>query len=101
MKKFRSFLTLFLLVSATAVFVACEEEDTSSVNDGCEQHLEDLATTLANKSNTFSNNPTRSNCNAVRTAALNLIDAANDCDYGYLYEDQAQYWIDLDCSVFD
>ncbi len=104
MKKLRQLSTVFVLFAVTAFAIACEEEESSSVsnNDNCADGLIALSDILVAKSNTFSNSPTTSNCNALRTAALNLLDAAHDCDeYGYLYEKTAQYWIDLDCSDFD
>ncbi|MCW4467848.1 hypothetical protein OGH69_02635 [Flavobacterium sp. MFBS3-15] len=91
-----------MLIFAGAFAVSCEEEETSSVSDDCYDDLIELSDILVARSNTFSNNPTSSNCSSLRTAALNLLDAAQDCDeYGYLYEETAQYWIDLDCSDFD
>lgn len=103
MKKFRKLSLAFALSAMTMFAVACEEEEAAPVNNAdCYEGLVSLSDILVAKSNTFSNSPTTSNCSALRTAALNLLDAAQDCDeYGYLYEDTAQYWIDLDCSDFD
>lgn len=101
MEKLKKFSLLFMLCIATAGMISCEEEEEDYVYDNCSENLESLANTLVNASNTFSNNPTVSNCNSVRNAALNLIDAAENCEYGYLYEDQAEFWLDYDCSVFE
>ncbi len=102
MKKIKQISAAFVLIFAGAFAVSCEEEETSSVSDDCYDDLIELSDILVARSNTFSNNPTSSNCSSLRTAALNLLDAAQDCDeYGYLYEETAQYWIDLDCSDFD
>ena len=104
MKTLRNFFMVFALVVATGAMIACEEEEPTSINnsDDCYDELVALAEILNEKSNIFSNNPTSSTCSAMRTAALNLIQAAQDCDeYGYMYEDAAQAWLDVDCSAFD
>lgn len=105
MKTLRKFLMVLALVATTGAMIACEEEEPTSINtnnDDCYDELVALAEILNEKSNTFSNNPTSSTCSAMRTAALNLIQAAQDCDeYGYMYEDAAQAWLDVDCSVFE
>lgn len=104
MKTLRNFFMVFALVVATGAMIACEEEEPASINnsDDCYDELVALAEILNEKSNIFSNNPTSSTCSAMRTAALNLIQAAQDCDeYGYMYEDAAQAWLDVDCSAFD
>ncbi|RYJ42731.1 hypothetical protein NU09_1830 [Flavobacterium beibuense] len=91
-----------MLLSVPAAFVSCEEEETTDVsNDACLDQLETLSDILYEKTLVFSNNATPSTCSAVRTAALNLISAAEDCGYGYLYTEQTQFWLDYDCSVFD
>ncbi|MGQ2984237.1 hypothetical protein [Flavobacterium sp.] len=102
MKKLKQLSLALVLFGVTAFAVSCEEEESSSVSSDCGDDLIALADILVTRSNTFSTNPTSGNCSSLRTAALNLLSAAEDCDeYGYLYEDQAQYWIDLDCSQFD
>ena len=98
----RKLLLLLMLLSVPAAFVSCEEEETTDVsNDACLDQLETLSDILYEKTLIFSNNATPSTCSAVRTAALNLINAAEDCGYGYLYTEQTQFWLDYDCSVFD
>lgn len=96
---------VFTLVIATGAMISCEEEEPTTLDtnsDDCYDELVALAETLNEKSNIFSNNPTSSTCSAMRTAALNLIQAAQECDeYGYMYEDAAQAWLDVDCSAFD
>ncbi|AWH85593.1 hypothetical protein HYN59_10945 [Flavobacterium album] len=103
MKKIKKLSFAFALAAMSVFAVACEEEEPSSVNNNnCYDGLVALSDVLVSKSNTFSNAPTSSNCSALRTAALNLLDAAQNCDeYGYLYEETAQYWVNLDCSDFD
>ncbi|QEE51109.1 hypothetical protein FUA48_16465 [Flavobacterium alkalisoli] len=102
MKTMRKLLLLLMLLSVPAAFVSCEEEETTDVsNDACLDQLETLSDILYEKTLIFSNNATPSTCSAVRTAALNLINAAEDCGYGYLYTEQTQFWLDYDCSVFD
>lgn len=101
MKTIKTILLMCMLLTIPAAFVACEEEEPTTVEEDCLGELEGLADVLYNSSMTFSNNPTSSNCSSVRTAALNLINAAENCGYGYLYEDQTQFWLDYDCSEFD
>ena len=105
MKTLRKIFMVFALVTATGAMIACEEEEPTSINnnsDDCYDELVALAEILNEKSSIFSNNPTSSTCSAMRTAALNLIQAAQECDeYGYMYEDAAQAWLDVDCSAFD
>lgn len=103
MKTMRKLLLLLMLLSVPAAFVSCEEEETTDVggNDACLEQLETLSDILYEKTLVFSNNATPSTCSAVRTAALNLINAAENCGYGYLYTEQTQFWLDYDCSVFD
>ncbi len=102
MKNLKKHLIAVALFSVTIFAVSCEEEQAAAVSSNCGDELVALADVLVSKSNTFSANPTASNCSAVRTAALNLLNAANACDeYGYLYEEQASFWRDLDCSEFN
>ena len=104
MKIMKKILLLFMFMAATTAFVSCEEEEPTNVsggNDACLEQLEVLADILYEKTMIFSNNATPSTCQAVRTAALNLIDAAEDCGYGYLYTEQTQFWLEYDCSVFE
>lgn len=104
MKKMKQLSMGFVLFAVTAFAVACEEEEPSSVSgNDCGDELVELADVLVSRSTTFSSNPTSSNCSSVRTAALNLLNAAEDCDeYGSAYTgEQIQYWVDLDCSEFD
>ena len=106
MKSMKKLLLLFKLVGATTAFVSCEEEEPTDLGGGatgdvCLEELEILSDILYEKSITFSNNATPSTCEAVRTAALNLINAAENCGYGYLYTDQTQFWLDYDCSIFE
>mgnify|MGYP006144699215 CR=1 FL=1 len=105
MKQIKRFSVLIMLFVATAGVIACEEEEPARVNsnnsDNCMAELENLSDILYNKSMTFNSNPTNSNCNAVRTAALNLINAAENCGYGDLYEGQTETWLSIDCTVFD
>jgi len=93
---------LAVLVSATIFAVACEEEESSSVSSSnCYEEVQALADILVTRSNTFSNNPTTGNCNSLRSAAINMLSAAEDCDGGAAFAEQAQFWVDYDCSVFD
>ncbi len=103
MKTMKKLLLMFMLLGATTAFVSCEEEEPTDVSggDACLAELEVLADILYDASMTFSNNATPSTCEAVRTAALNLINAAENCGYGYLYTDQTQFWLDYDCSLFE
>ncbi|WP_330443023.1 hypothetical protein [Flavobacterium sp. C4GT6] len=102
-KTIKTIMILCMLLTVPIAFVSCEEEETTEVsgNDACLDQLEILADILYEKTLVFSNNATPSTCSAVRTAALNLINAAEDCGYGYLYQEQAQFWIDYDCSIFN
>jgi len=102
MKTLRAFLLMMVLIAAPTAFISCEEEeDPVEVTDDCLAELEGLSNILVEKSNTFSANPTSSNCNALRTAALNLMNHATSCGYGYLYEEQTDFWLSYDCSDFD
>jgi len=105
MKTLKRLFMVVTLVIATGAMISCEEEEPASLDttgDDCYDELVTLAEILNEKSNIFSNNPTSSTCSAMRTAALNLINAAQQCDeYGYMYEDAAQAWLDVDCSAFD
>lgn len=102
MKQIKRISLVIMLFVATAGMIACEEEEPTTVTGGgCEDELEELADILYNRSMTFNSNPTNSNCNSVRSAALNLINAAEDCGYGDLYEGQTETWLSLDCNVFD
>lgn len=104
MKQIKRISLVLMLFVATAGMIACEEEEPTTVNDvngGCEDELANLADILYDRSMTFNSNPTNSNCNSVRNAALNLINAAEDCGYGEYYEGQTETWLSLDCNVFD
>jgi hypothetical protein len=100
MKKTKLFLSLLFV---GAIFMSsCEGEESSTTSGNC-SGLESLAVTLNQKSEAFNANPNSSNCSAMRTAALNLIEAAQDCDGATAeqYEAAAQAWLDIDCSAFD
>lgn len=101
MKTIKTILLMCMLLTVPATFIACEEEEPTSVDDDCLGQLESMSDILYNASLTFSNNPTSSNCSAVRTAALNLINAAENCGYGYMYAEQTEFWVNYDCSEFD
>ena len=95
-KRLPGMLLLMLLMTIGIMFSSCEGEEDSG--GGCEDALVTLSEALSTKSQTYSANPTESNCNAVRTAALNLINKATSCGYGSLYEDQTDFWLSLDCT---
>lgn len=101
MKKTKLFLSMLFV--AAAFTVSCEGEESSSTGGtGC-TGLESLANTLNAKAQTFNSNPTSSNCSAMKTAALNLLNAAKNCDGATAaqYQAAAEAWNDVDCSAFD
>lgn len=102
MKTLKNLTLLFAVLLSTAVMISCEEEEPTKLKkDNCLEQLEALSDILYDKSMTFNNNPTSSNCSAMRTAALNLIDKAEDCGYAAEYEGQREFWVNYDCSEFD
>lgn len=103
MKTIKKFVMALILLGGAVAMISCEEEEETTVNsDDCYEELVQLAEMLNERSVTFNNSPTSANCESLRTAALNLLDAAEDCeDYGYMYEEAAQTWLEIDCSVFD
>ncbi|MEZ4878531.1 MAG: hypothetical protein R2801_00010 [Chitinophagales bacterium] len=62
--------------------------------------INDLANKLISASSTFQNNPTGSNCNAVKSVALQLLQEMKSCGYdnNSSYYQAAKAWEDLDCS---
>jgi hypothetical protein len=102
MKTIKTLLFVLAMAIAPMTFIACEEEEEPDpvTTDACLDELVVLANILTEKSNTFSANATVSTCNDVRQAALNLINRAEQCGYGYLYQDQADFWLEYDCTVF-
>ena len=102
MKTIKTLLLFLVLISIPATIISCEEEETTTVSeDDCLDELTALSDLLVDASNAFSTNITSSNCSAVKAAALNLINAAEDCGYGYMYEEQTTFWVNYDCSEFD
>src|SRR5690606_37227590 len=100
MKHLKLLLVAFALTFSAAL-ISCEEEEETTVQDDCYMYLSELSQVLSTKSTAFSNNPNSTTCGAVRTAAINLLHAAEDCDAAGQYEQATQTWMDLDCSDFD
>ena len=102
MKTIKTLLLLMVLISIPATIISCEEEETTTVSeDDCLDELTALSDILVTAGEAFSTNITSSNCSAVKTAALNLINAAEECGYSEMYEEQTAFWLSYDCSEFD
>lgn len=94
MKKIKSFVILVFTVVVTSIsLISCEETavDTCSAETAQENYLDAL--------NAFSNNPTRTNCNNLKSKANAYIDAAERC--GGFNASSAHSTINsIDCSDF-
>ncbi len=100
MKHFKKFAVVTALI-CSAAFISCEEDEEDYIVDNCAAELQALSVTLSEKSTAFSNNPTPTTCGAVRTAAINLLNKAEQCDASGQYQQAVQYWMSLDCSEFN
>lgn len=90
-------LVLFVLL----LNIGCEEEETTS-GDNCDAQVENLSDIMLEKNNAFQSNPTESNCNAFRTAWLNLYYKMVDCGYPTAELDIVKPEVEaLDCGVFN
>lgn len=72
-----------------------ESEDVSS--DACTEQISTLTDILSNKITAYSNNPTTVNCNAMRSAGINLCDKAISCGFSEFADSRAQY-VAMDCN---
>lgn len=102
MKQTKLFFSM--LFAAGMLLTSCEgEESGSDVTGGDCAGIESLAMTLNQKAEVFNSNPTSGNCSAMKTAALNLINVAKNCDgvTAAQYQAAAEAWADVDCSAFD
>lgn len=65
--------------------------------------INDIANKLISASSIFQNNPTESNCNAVKSVALQLLQEIKNCDYdkNSSYYQVAKAWEDIDCSILE
>lgn len=97
--KFILMFTAVAMLSTT--FYSCEADDAGTSTSGCEDELLTLADILTTKSNQFSQNPTPSNCSALKQAALNLLNKAQQCGYEEEYAPLTAQWQQLDCSTFN
>ncbi|RZL44818.1 MAG: hypothetical protein EOP00_18965 [Pedobacter sp.] len=79
---------------------SCSSEDSgSSVN--CQEQLVELAQTMNQNSMVFSENPTKANCEKLKTSALKLIEKAKKCGMEEEWAVAAAAWEDIDCSELD
>lgn len=103
MKTLKKITLVFMLFIGTFAIVACEEEETSTTvsGDDCADKIEALVDIMLTKSDALSVNPTPANCEALKTAAINVLKAAKNCANGVQYEQAAQAWRDIDCSDFN
>ena len=107
MKTFRKSVFFLILLSIPAFVISCQEDDSTSTSSGnCYDELAELSQILSEKSQAFSANQTRSNCNALRTAALDQLDALDDCtelsaQERETYQMAAEFWVDYDCTLWD
>lgn len=94
-----------MLFVATMLMTSCEGEEDSGadITGGDCAGLESLAMTLNQKAEVFNSNPTSGNCSAMKTAALNLINVAKNCDgvTAEQYQTAAEAWANVDCSAFN
>ncbi|MCO4294805.1 hypothetical protein NF867_18220 [Solitalea sp. MAHUQ-68] len=90
---------LTILFVSSLVLVSCKEDE-PSVCDGLSQKDAEAYYNIAMQ---FSNNPTRANCNTLKSASYNLIKKFEKCDQAT--KDQiAQLtaaWDNVDCSYID
>lgn len=97
-------LALAMVLSCSVLMTSCESEDEGDdviAGDDCYENLMDELEVYQQKINAYSANPNSSTCSALKTSALNLIDAATECGYYEEFGAAAQAWTDLDCSDFD
>jgi hypothetical protein len=95
MKKIKILSVLFMVITLTSfTFISCEEEAASAIcntDTAYNNYLEAI--------NSFSSNPTKSNCNNLKSKANAFIDAAESC--GGIDASSAHNTINsIDCSDF-
>lgn len=88
-------IAAYLVAMATLIVFAltgCEKDDSSSCDwDAAYQ-------TYIQKVNAFTANQSRSNCTALKDAALKLIDKIGNCEQGVSIKEAAEAWRQVDCS---
>ena len=88
-------IAAYLVAMATLIVFAltgCEKDDSSSCDwDSAYQ-------TYMQKVNAFTANQSRSNCTALKDAALKLIDKIGNCEQGVSIKEAAEAWRQVDCS---
>jgi hypothetical protein len=91
---------IVLIVFLLLVTISCEEEE--SATNQCDAQIEQLTDILVEKSTAFGTNSTVSNCQAYRTAYLNLYNKMTQCGYPTSSLDSDYEFVqNLDCSTFD
>lgn len=91
---FLALIALLLLLN-----ISCEKEDNPT--DPCEAEIEALTNILVDKSTAFGNTQSVSNCQAYRTAYLNLYNKMTQCGYPTTsLQDDYDFVQNLDCSDF-
>lgn len=94
-----SFVIVMLLLMTVTIQSCSSEDSGSSVN--CEEQLLELAETMNQNSMTFSENPTKANCEKLKASALKLIEKAKKCGYEEQWAAVTASWEEIDCSELD
>jgi hypothetical protein len=78
MKKIKSLSVIFIAMAITCIsFTNCESLGEDTTSEVC--NLDNAYDSYINAINAFSNNPTRANCNNMKSKANAYITAAGNC----------------------
>lgn len=78
--KFILFIAALALLSFSSV--SCEEEETTSVSgDACLEEMETLSNIMIQKAEAFAANQSMGNCQAYKTAWMNVYNKTKSCGY--------------------
>lgn len=98
MKKFKTLFFVFTMAVSFISFSSCEvfEDEPASAVCNVDSEFDRYLSAL----NTFSSNPTRTNCNNLKTRANAFISAASKCSGGVDVSGARNTINSIDCSVF-
>ncbi|MFI5451166.1 hypothetical protein ACHMWN_03325 [Pedobacter sp. UC225_61] len=93
-------LKIAILCCTVILFAKCKPED--GVTSSACTFTDAESKAYYNKAVTFGNSPTRSNCNILKTASLDLIKKFEKCDAATKSQiaQLTQQWNSIDCNSF-
>lgn len=88
------------LLACSLLVTGCFEDDEDDYTPGICNDFESEVNSFLSRTNNFSSNPTRSNCNSLKQSAIQMLNKLKNCPGGDGATYAMQLWRDIDCNDF-